>query len=153
MLTLHAIAELDISAASGLVALSDRLCTVADDELFLATYDFAGRPLARVPLFEGVLSEVHAERKAHKPDLEALAAVPDGRLLAFGSGSTPARMRGALVDPARAWNVRGIDLAPLYTALAADLPDLNIEGAMVHEDRLWLAQRGNGADGQNGCIE
>jgi hypothetical protein len=153
MLALRKIADLDISAASGLVALRDRLCAVADDELFLASYDFAGKPLSRVPLFTGELPEPHAERKAHKPDLEALAALPDGRLLAFGSGSTEQRMRGAAVDPLRSGSVRAIDLAPLYGALAAKLPELNIEGATVHADRLWLAQRGNGAAGINACVE
>jgi hypothetical protein len=153
MLGLQKIADLDISAASGLVALSDRLCAVADDELFLASYDFAGEPLSRVPLFAGELPETHAERKAHKPDLEALAALPDGRLLAFGSGSTQRRMRGAVVDPLRPGSVSAIDLAPLYTALAAQVPELNIEGATVHQDRLWLAQRGNGAASVNACIE
>lgn len=153
MLALHKITDLDISAASGLVALRDRLYAVADDELFLASYDFAGTPLGRVALFAGELPEAHAERKKQKPDLEALAALPDGRLVAFGSGSTPTRMRAAAIDPVRAGSVRAIDLAPLYTALAAELSDLNIEGASVYEDRLWLAQRGNGAHGINACIE
>jgi hypothetical protein len=153
MLALRKVADLDISAASGLVALDERLYAVADDELFLASYDFAGTPLARVALFAGELPEAHAERKAHKPDLEALAALPDGRLFAFGSGSTARRMRGALIDPLQAQRAREIDLAPLYAALARKLPELNIEGATVHQDRLWLAQRGNGAGGLNACIE
>jgi hypothetical protein len=153
VLDLQHIADLDISAASGLVVLSDRLCVVADDELFLASYDFAGRPLARVPLFPGELPEEHRARKAQKPDLEALAALPDGRLIALGSGSTATRTRAALIDPQRAWGVTAIDLAPLYAELAARLPDLNIEGATIQAQRLWLAQRGNVAHGGNACIE
>jgi hypothetical protein len=153
MLELHKIADLDISAASGLVVLGRQLYAVADDELFLASYDFAGAPLSRVPLFAGELPEAHAERKAQKPDLEALAALPDGRLFAFGSGSTPRRMRGAVIDPLQARGAREVDLAPLYTELGRELADLNIEGATVHEERLWLGQRGNGAAGINACIE
>jgi len=33
------------------------------------------------------------------------------------------------------------------------LPELNIEGAAVQGERLWLAQRGNGASGMNACVE
>jgi hypothetical protein len=153
MVELTKIADLGISAASGLIALADRLCVVADDELFLALYDFTGCPQARIDLFAAVLPEAHAERKAQKPDLEALTELPDGRLLALGSGSTDARMRAVLIDPADAWSVRAIDLAPLYSVLRARLPELNIEGAAVHAGRLWLAQRGNGASSVNACIE
>ena len=153
MLELTKVADLDVSAASGLVALGDRLCVVADDELFLALYDLEGRPEQRVALFPGALSETHAERKRDKRDLEALAALPDGRLLALGSGSTEGRMRGALIEPARGWTVHEIDLRPLYGALRTNVPELNIEGAAVHAGRLWLAQRGNGASGANACIE
>src|SRR5690349_13989277 len=96
---LEPIAELDVSAASGLVAIAERLYVVADDEHFLATYDFAGRPLGRLALWPDALPDEHAERKRLKSDLEALTQLPDGRLLALGSGSTPRRRRGALIDP------------------------------------------------------
>lgn len=152
ILQLFQVAELDVSAASGLVALPDRLCVIADDEHFLASYDFAGSPLGRVPLFAGVLPEGHAQRKRLKPDLEALVQLPGDRLLALGSGSTDRRCRGALVDPSSG-AVRHIELAPLYALLASRIAELNIEGAAVLADRLWLAHRGNGAARQNACIE
>ena len=145
MLALELIAELDISAASGLVALGRELCVVADDELFLARYDLAGRPLGKIPLFEGALTEEHAARKRAKPDLEALCGLPDGRLLALGSGSTPARERGAVIDVANAYRVELCSLAALYAELRARMPELNIEGAAVFGDAFFLAQRGNGA--------
>jgi hypothetical protein len=153
MLNLTKIADLDVSAASGLVALEDGLYVVMDDEVFVACYGFDGQPRRRGRLFEGKLSEEAAARKREKPDLEALTALPDGRLLALGSGSTAARMRGALIEPAGGFSVRVIDLSPLYEALQTQLPELNIEGAAVHADRLWLAQRGNGAAGINACVE
>ena len=152
-LELTQVAELDVSAASGLCVLADGLCVVADDETFLALYDFTGRPRGRIALLPGRLPETHAARTRHKPDLEALLALPDGRLLALGSGSTPARMRGVLVDPARGFQVRAIDLAPLYGALQAQLPELNIEGGTVRGDRLLLLQRGNGRARVNACVE
>ncbi len=152
MLVLSQVAELEVSAASGLVALSDALWVVADDELFLASYAFDGRPLRHVPIWPGVLPEPHAARKRRKPDLEALTVLPDGRLLALGSGSTVARQRGALFDPL-SLEVHALDLCGLYTELRAQIPELNIEGAAVVGQQLWLAQRGNGALGFNACIE
>jgi hypothetical protein len=153
MIALHRIAELDVSAASGLVRVGDSLCVVADDELFLSIYDADGAPRKRVTLFKGELPEDHAERKKEKPDLEALTLLPDGRLLAIGSGSKPNRMRGALIAPDDSWSVEPIDLAPLYRLLDTRIEDLNIEGAAVVDGRLFLAQRGNGAAGIHALIE
>lgn len=147
------VAELDVSAASGLVALEDVLYVVADDELFLASFDRAGRPLQRFSLFEGLLPEEHQARKRSKPDLEALTVLPDGRLLALGSGSTASRMRSVTIDPQAPKALRHSDWSPLFAKLAAELAELNIEGAVVCNGRLWLAQRGNGASGHNALIE
>jgi hypothetical protein len=152
-LQLSVIAQLDVSAASGMCALTDRLCVVADDETFLAQYAFDGAPLGRVALFGDALPEEHEARKRQKPDLEALALLPDGRLLALGSGSTPRRERGALIDPARGWTVRPIDLAPLYAELRAALPELNVEGAVMVGERLVLLQRGNGRARANARVD
>jgi len=147
------VAELEVSAASGLAALPDVLCVIADDETFLAVYDHDGRPLARVPLLPDRLPEEHHARKRSKPDLEALAVLPDGRLLALGSGSTAARMRGVLVAKEPIWAAQQVDLTPLYRALAAEIPELNVEGAAVLGDRLVLLQRGNGAARDNARID
>ena len=153
MLSVTAVATLDVSAASGLVALADRLCLVADDETFMAVYGLDGTPWPRIPLFPEALPDDHAERKRRKPDLEALALLPDGQILALGSGSSEMRRRGALVDPTRDAPARLIDLGPLYAYLSNDVPDLNIEGATVSGDALWLLQRGNGPARFNACIE
>lgn len=153
VLDLTTIAALDVSAASGLVALGDRLCVVADDETFLAVFALDGTPLTRIALVADALPATHAERKRHKPDFEALALLPDGCLLALGSGSTEARMRGAWVEPWPGARARSVDLAPLYARLRAEVPELNVEGAAVAGDALWLLQRGNGPARFNACIE
>ena len=153
MLSVRAVATLDVSAASGLVALADRLCLVADDEAFLSVYGLDGTPWVRIPLFADALPGDHGTRKSRKPDLEALALMPDGRVLALGSGSTKVRRRGALVDPTPDARAQVIDLVPLYERLDRDVPDLNIEGATVSGDALWLLQRGNGPSRFNACIE
>ena len=85
--------------------------------------------------------------KALKMDLEACITLPDGRLVALGSGSTAARERVVIVDPSG--DVRLLNAQALYAALHAR-PDftgseLNIEGATVVDHELLLFQRGNGA--------
>jgi hypothetical protein len=153
--SLRKVADLSVSAASGLCARDDGLWAVADDERFIAHYSYAGAPLARHSVWPGELPEAHAERKRLKPDLEALTALDEKRLLALPSGSTDQRMLAACLTPAPngAARVDVIDARPLYSALRRQLPELNIEGAAVHAGRLWLAQRGNGALAQNACIE
>lgn len=148
---LRHVADLELSAASGVVVRGSRLYVVSDDELALGVFDTSGRRLGLAPLSDERLPEDPVERKAAKADLEALAELPDGTLLALGSGATARRERGWVwpLDGA----AREISLSTLYTALRRELDDLNIEGAAVVGDRIWLAQRGNGAHGCDALIE
>jgi hypothetical protein len=143
-LTTTLVATLDICAASGLVLHDDVLHVVADDSALLHRYSLQGAPLAAFPLFAGdpPLPEAYAAHKKRKPDLEALALLPDGALLALGSGSTDRRQRGCLLD-LQDGTATIIDLRPLYETLGREIPALNIEGAVLRGDTLWLAQRGN----------
>lgn len=84
--------------------------------------------------------------KRHKMDLEALALLPDERLVAFGSGASASREALAVLSRREPPFVR--DGAELYRTLRAQ-PEfagsqLNIEGAVVTEEGLLLLQRGNG---------
>lgn len=151
-LALRPLAQLDVSAASGLVLQDDALWVIADDELVLARYDRAGRRSGEITLLAGTLPEAAAARKAQKPDFEALLALPDRTLLALGSGSTPARRRAAWVRPADG-SSRVVDLTPLYGRLERDLPELNIEGGAVLGDALFLCSRGNGSRHQNALVQ
>lgn len=146
---LRAIAHLRQSAASGLVCQGDSLWLVADDELSLQRYSLAGAWQAELALLPGELPADPKSRKRLKADFEALLLLPDGALLALGSGSTPQRYRGCLV---RAGVVRVIDLGPLYRALAERFEELNLEGGVVYGRHLLLAQRGNGAGGENALV-
>jgi hypothetical protein len=84
--------------------------------------------------------------KRDKLDLEAALVLPDGRLLAFGSGSLPARERLVLLEPGGVPRLR--QAAELYAALRrrADFAgsELNVEGALVRSGAIELFQRGNG---------
>lgn len=153
-----------LSAASGLVTSGQRLFVVADDEHHLAMFDLSSRePGRRVAIFGGELPLRHEARKAAKPDCEALlllpafAGYPHGALMAMGSGSRPARQRGALLALDAAAEIQGpartVDLAPMLAPLHDLVPDLNIEGAFVQGDTLALLQRGNSGSGMNARID
>lgn len=147
---------LPVSAASGLVRRGDTFYIVADDELGLLALPDTG-PATLIQLLPGALPEAHAERKAHKPDFEALCRWPGDGLLALGSGSTAARNRSCLLRPGAKdmsdGTVTVIDMRPLYGSLAAAFPALNIEGAAVLGDTLVLLQRGNGDRNRNARVE
>jgi hypothetical protein len=143
-----------LSAASGLVALGSHLYVVADDELQLGRFPQSGdAPGELLRLLPGVLPDPYAERKARKPDFEALVRLPPldggaaGTLLALGSGSAPNRYTGALMsvteDGVAVGTPRTIDLSGIYGAIAPQFHTLNIEGAVVVGDQLVLMQRGN----------
>ena len=155
-MSLQRLRTLDVSAASGLVRRGDCFYVIADDELGLLAVPDAG-PAFTIPLLPGRLPAAHAERKAAKPDLEALCRWPGDGLLALGSGSTAARHRGCLLRPVAGDMSHGtvtiLDLAPLHMRLAGEFPALNLEGAAVRNDALVLLQRGNGAGNHGAIIE
>ena len=148
-LELQSLAQLRLSAASGLVCCGAELLVLADDELVLQRYSHAGVYLGQHLLLAGELPADAATRKRRKPDFEILCRLPDGRVLALGSGSTPERRRGVLWQ---AGSAQLIDLSGLYLALEARLSGLNLEGAVVQGAQLLLAQRGNSAGSLNALI-
>lgn len=146
-----------ITAASGLACAGEFLYVIADDRRELAVFPAEGNEPGRLARFlPGDLPADHAERKALKPDVEAVAVVP-GALLLLESGSTERRRGGVRWSLDDSGALRGeperLDLAPLYARLDRDIPDLNIEGAAAAGDRLLLFQRGNGAAGVNAVVE
>lgn len=149
-LALHPLAELPISAASGVVCARGRLWIAADDETALTSCALDGGAAESHPLPLAALPEAHAARKARKPDYEALFASAEGAVYALGSGSTSARMRGVCLAPGAA--PRLLDLRPLYQALLGELPELNLEAAALTARHLLLLSRGNGPRRDNALI-
>jgi hypothetical protein len=150
---------LHLSAASGLVRAGEFLYVVADDELHLGVFH-SGRtePGRLIRLFDGELPDSPAERKAQKPDLEAIALLPSspdhphGALLCIGSGSKSRRGRGALLELDEqgepAGTVRECDFSGIFRALEG-ITSPNIEGAFVSGAELCLLQRANQGKRQN----
>ena len=141
-----------LSAASGLVLVGDVFYVVADDELHLGMFPLDGTaPGTLLRLFPGTLPEEPRERKACKPDLEALLRLPPfphhphGALLALGSGSRANRRLGTLLALDAMGRIgappRTIDLSAIHLALESQCAELNIEGAVASGDRLLLFQR------------
>ena len=143
-----------VSAASSLVRHKGKIFVVADDEYSLLIFDEGKRgPGHFMRILEGELPEEKERRQKEKADLESLALLPPyrnlehGSLLALGSGSSEKRNRGVLItlgaDGLPTQEHYSIDLLPFFAALAREVNGLNIEGAEVVGDTLWLMQRGN----------
>jgi hypothetical protein len=144
-----------VRAGSALARLDgETLAVVQDDASFLAILRGASdvRAIA-LPSHDGVRQfDDGRGNKKSKLDLEACLALEGGALLvAFGSGSTPARERIVLVeDPAGIDpRVSVVEAPSLYAAMRADPifcgSELNVEGAAIAGDAVILLQRGNGA--------
>ncbi len=153
-----------LSAASGLVRIGELLYVVADDELHLGVFRLGSdEPGTLARLLPGKLPADPKSRKKEKPDHEALVlldsrSLSDGRmLLAVPSGSKAHRSKGVLAgldsQGALTGERREADFALLFEKLRENLPELNIEGAVVTGDWLKLFQRGNGARGENAVID
>ena len=149
-----------IASASGVAKRGDFVYVVGDDLLELGVFELAGgcpgtlrRALTGPPPKEG-----------EKRDLEGLTSLPpvegepDGGLLGLGSGSNRERDRGFFWSLAPDGSLEGesreIQLAPVYDCLREELGgEINIEGAAVLGDRLWLFHRANESGGPNTVAE
>jgi hypothetical protein len=151
-----------LSAASGLVVVHSIMYVVADDEQHLGVFPLAGdEPGKLLRVVDGDLPHDKAERKRLKADFETLLLLPSfgpcahGALFAIGSGSKRNREQGVLL-PLNMQGVAGkprvIDLSLLFATFAARIGDLNLEGAVIVNDRLSFLQRGNKGGGINAVI-
>ncbi len=138
-----------LSAASGLVHIGETLCVVGDDEQHLAVFNQSDNGPGRLlRLLPSDLPRKAKKRKKVKPDFEILFQLPspDDKtsqlICAMGSGSTPQRMRGAIIDLLTG-SVTALDLQHLFDALTPLVTEINLEGAVVRGDRLLLFNRGN----------
>jgi hypothetical protein len=138
-----------VRAASALRRLSHRLVIVQDDVDALALRGAAGdvRPVLLPARPSGTRVFDDATGNKHeKLDLEACVVLTDGRVVAFGSGSTAVRERLVVWnDAASAPVVVAADA--LYVEVRSAVVDgemrLNVEGAVVAGRRLLLFHRGN----------
>jgi hypothetical protein len=108
--------------------------------------DGAVRPVLLPPHASGLRAfDDSLGNKDDKLDLEAGVTLPDGRFVAFGSGSTAAREQLVVWDGREPpWLVAAQSLyAELRSAVTRDGARLNVEGAVVRGARLEILHRGN----------
>lgn len=141
-----------VRSASAVRRFAGRLVIVQDDVNALAVRDESGavRPVllpahaSGLRVFDDTLGNKH-----QKLDLEACVALPGGPMVAFGSGSLPARERLVVWKGTEPPAV--VAAASLYRALRDAVTQrgqrLNIEGAVVRCGRLELFHRGNDVPG------
>jgi hypothetical protein len=154
-----------IASASGIAKRGDFVYVVGDDLLQVGVFELAGGgPGVTRRVFAGALPAGRDERKREKPDLEGLTTLPpvegqpNGGLLGIGSGSNRDRDRGFFWafadDGSLAGEPRTVELQPVYDAIRSELDGgVNIEGAAVVRDRLWLFHRGNEGKAPNTVAE
>ena len=144
-----------VRAASSLRRQGNRLVILQDDVSALAVLDPVTGSTQPILLPAGpngarVFDDLRGNKK-FKMDLEACLVLPDGRLVAFGSGSSPRREKIVTIAAAQgalAQQLSGSDLyASLRTHTAARGSQLNIEGAVVQGSWLRLLQRGTAKRG------
>jgi hypothetical protein len=149
-----------VSSASGVARRGDFVYVIGDDLLFLAVFRLSD---PRPGSLRRVLAEAEGPGDGPKPDLEVLTVLPPfaghpfGALLGLGSGSAPRRDRGFVWALAADGSLQGdpdvVDLGPLYALLSDRIEGLNVEGACVMGERLWLAHRGNKSPTTNAIVE
>src|SRR4029078_12554400 len=109
-------------------------------------------------VFQGDLPLPPAERKARKPDLEAItllpasAAYPHGALLALGSGSKAQRRRGVLLGLSSQGETTSGPLECDVSGILGALERPNIEGAFVSGEEMCLLQRANQRKRENAIL-
>jgi hypothetical protein len=150
-----------VRAGSALARLdAGTLAVVQDDASFVAILRGVGTGTGNLVVEDIPLPSTRGVRqfddgrgnKKSKLDLEACLALRDGALLvAFGSGSSPARERVVLIEePAgKEPHVTVVNAPALYAAMRSELgfcgSELNVEGAALAGDDVLFLQRGNGA--------
>lgn len=65
----------------------------------------------------------------------------------------PLELRKLAADGSLMGEVRDLDLAPLFSALRGQIDALNVEGACVMGDQLWIMHRGNRGSSGNVVAE
>ena len=140
-----------IGSASGLIHKDNTIFIISDNSAFLYEYRIQEKQLHKIKLFENSQENI---AKKDKYDFESISQ-KGNKLYLFGSGSTSKRNKRMSYD-LTSKKIEEKDLSVIYgklkqTAAISD-DDLNIEGALFHNEKWHLFQRGNGAQSKNGLF-
>ncbi len=140
-----------IGATSGLVLLNNSLFIISDNSSFLYEYLVLENQLNKIKLDQN--SQENTIKK-DKLDFEAIT-LKDNKLYLFGSGSTKKRENRYSYN-LKSKEIKHKNLSKIYQKLKQNTgisdDELNIEGAFFNQEKLYLFQRGNGSNSQNGIF-
>jgi hypothetical protein len=140
-----------IGSASGLLFHNDSLFIISDNSSYLYEYQINKKELTKIALNTNPKENIP---KKEKLDFESITK-NENKLYLFGSGSTENRNL-MLTYHLENEKIKSKDLSELYSRLRtlAKLKEdeLNIEGAISVEDKMYLFQRGNGGADKNGLF-
>lgn len=139
-----------VRAGSALVQSGDRLLVAQDDEFTLFwLHDLDPASPGRLPRLERLplIPGAGPLSKAEKPDFEAAADLPDGRIVVMGSGSAATRRFVVIMDPTKGtYELR--DASRIYDIVGGALGhELNIEALLWTGSAFRLFHRGNSGEG------
>jgi hypothetical protein len=125
------------------------LFIISDNSSFLYEYHLLEKELTKIKLYVDNQENIP---KKDKYDFESIA-LKGNKLHLFGSGSTSKREKGITYN-LKTKTIEEKDLSKLYKNIkqtnSISDEDLNIEGALFHNEKWHLFQRGNGANSRNG---
>ena len=140
-----------IGGASGIVYTNNSLYIISDNAGYLYQYDLELNLLVRHPLIENPSENI---LKINKSDFESIT-LKGNELHIFGSGSTKNRNK-YIVYNIKNQKIQENDLSEIYhnikNSILISETELNIEGAIFHNEKLFFFQRGNGANAKNGIV-
>jgi hypothetical protein len=143
------IKKLNYPSASGIEYLDGKMYTIGDDANFLMQLDSSLTSTDSMQLYAFPEKRIP---KAVKTDLECMAITTENKLLLLGSGSSPNRNNGWLIDFASKQK-DSISLSALYDRIKlTGIAELNIEGACFIPGFLVLANRGSKGNPHNSLL-
>lgn len=155
-----------VSAGSGLVKKGEELFVAADDETALFSFKVSDKEVAVASQMMPPLSADRNTRAKTKPDFEALVDLdkehwpPHGALIAWPSSSGVQRMKAVVVPfktERELSNPIEVNILPLAYMMTQEFKqeakELNIEGLMVRDGKIFFFQRGNSGKGKSGIFE
>jgi len=141
-----------IGSASGLLYHNDLLYLISDNSTYLYEYKIESNELTKIALTENPAENIP---KKDKPDFESLY-LHKNDLYIFGSGSTENR-NNVISYSLENKNSTNYDQSKNFRDLEKTFNlkpnQLNIEGVFNYNDFVYLFQRGNGLNNQNGILK
>lgn len=140
-----------IGSASGLLYYNDLLYVISDNSTYLYEYNIHNEKLNKIPLVDYPHENIP---KKDKPDFESISFLKN-KLYILGSGSTENRNKVKiynLTSKKHSEKDFSIIFQNIKTQLKIKDEELNIEGLINQNNKMYLFQRGNGLNSKNGII-